>query len=351
MMSLRDAAIVSIGTLLALACSERARSHTVEESPGTGASPGGSDAGHGGSGGEGAGSEQQDAGAPATGGSGGAPATGGAAGAADTGAAGAAGAQDRDMIPVPDCDGVESVSLFDCNVELCLPVDVRTVSTSIDLEAFDAKLRELLFEWVDESCFETCEPPVGDYDPEYYLYECYEAECTTDRGATLSYSLFGESACYEGCDNGYENTTEHIHVQPPSDEAGWTEVEYIKTSSASFSDYRDSWVETLSVSWTGSLRPNWPSDFAGELERSLLSYLETDGGSGWSVQNAGCEVEYSEWDDPYGVFKGATLTRGDQALTVSGETQPWLGYMNDECIGAVHPSTFELIGPCPDMGL
>lgn len=248
---------------------------------------------------------------------------------------------------VQDCAPLGSVTPFDCNVELCAPSDMRTVSEAIDISALHDELRALLLEWVDESCLEECEPTMEEEcvetgaTRECESATCTAGACTTRRRAFMEYSkLHTTSSYYEDeFEEWSSTTTESIIIRPAGDES-FSEITYHRKHSV-----LDGWFEQpdstdVSVVWKGTLRPDWPSDFNGDFSFHTDVCQE----SGWEMHAASCDATYFE------DCQERSLTREDQRLSVDSKFEDgdelWFGYMNGECLGEVDPETLEIVGPC-----
>lgn len=261
--------------------------------------------------------------------------------------AGAAG-EPNDEQPVVECDAVGMVTPFECEAELCAPADLLTVVEQIDPEALFSDLRAILDPWIDESCLQQCEPSFEeectDNGTELVCESaaCQEADCTTSRAAHMEYSRtetygFTWSDDYEG---GSTETREHVVIRPAAGDEGWSELELSWRQSDTFDHGR--WIaNSISVSWVGVLRPDWPSDFSGEFSFSGNGAEE----SAWEMQAPACSMSYRHYRDFW------SLAREDQLLEVRCASSGLGGACHAEldavCLGEVDPDTFEVVGACP----
>ena len=261
---------------------------------------------------------------------------------------GGAGGEAEDAgIPDIDCDPVGTVTLFDCNVELCTPADIRTVTEQVDIEGFYADLREILSAWVDESCFERCEPTIpyqcvdDGRQEECKSATCMAGTCTTSRGY-MKYSITDEYDDYEteGFSSSSEIIQEEIIIRPPPGEESFSEIVFSRVQRIEW--YYGVWDETdFSISWVGLLRPDWPRDFSGWF---YFANDQHDGGERvLKVRNAGCDLYYGDGFDWELAVDGQTLSVDCTYI------QPIRCHadLNQQCLGEVDRDTFEIIGPCP----
>ncbi len=255
--------------------------------------------------------------------------------------------------PGEACEPVGEVSLFDCNVELCVPADIVAVEEHIDPEQFHLTLQEILSAWIDESCFEVCEPSFEETCDEYQDCEsatCTEADCTTDRGAILSYTQTEHRESGSLHENRSYTARQTVAIEPASGDATFSQLSYTLNRSIRSDDEHTTREDRVRVSWVGTLRPDWPSDFSGEFEIWEDDYYPE---FRWEIQHERCDMAYyrDDFSDVVGSVLSRSVTRGDQSLwvgtyRVDGAEWP-VGTLNDECLGEVDPQTLELVGPCP----
>jgi hypothetical protein len=195
--------------------------------------------------------------------------------------------------------------------------------------------------WVDESCItlcgseETCD---------------MKAECTQDNGVTVDFSI--QTVPDEINPYSLLNDYREFHVQSENGDTGWRDLflSYDWEKTYGMMDMVDSVSSQHQIEWTGSWFDSLPED--GTMTFSKGTFQDPEGmyaGSSCSLTINTCDITWSQGTNNFGFAGSETvIVNGNTYLSKDTVNPPVYGFINDECIGEIDASTWQIIGPCAD---